>query len=249
MGSTASLEAIRAFNSQIKWENMLRPDYCKKGRDLAGVPFPVIYVRDVDGVTKDEILQEMKKLGAEISYPTLNRYVKTGLVTAPKNVNKGRGKGQISQYPEHALFETFAAWSLISGNPVPDSKGIRLSKEQISLQREEGPQKYSYENIAKVAWLIRYCKAFVIHKYHEENLQFYDVSVCFVHVNPDEEINPNDGGYFQGMFNQAARVKIIFFYRVGPFDDSAQMLEEWRKNCSGLWYRTAAYTANKLNEE
>jgi hypothetical protein len=249
MGSISAREAQQAHKGQLKWANMLRPDYYKKGRDFAGVAFPVIYIKDVDSVTKDDILQGMKKLGAEISYPTLNRYVKTGLVTAPKNVNKGRGKGQISQYPEHALFETFAAWSLISGNPVPGSNGIRLSKEQISLQREEGPLKYSYENIAKAAWLIRYCKAFVIHKYQEENLQFFDVSICFVRVNPDEEINPKDGGYFQGMFNQADRVKIILFYRLESLDDSAHALEEWRKSEKGHWYRVVAYAADNLNAE
>ena len=130
MRSISSFEAKRAFNRQIKWENMLRPGYCRKGRDFVGVPFPVIYVRDVVGMTKDDILQGMKKMDAEISYPTLNRYVNAGMVTKPENVNKGRGKGQISQYPERALLETYAAWSLQNGPVKMDKEKIQQARVQ-----------------------------------------------------------------------------------------------------------------------
>lgn len=162
MSSTASLEATRAFNSQIKWENMLRPGYCKKGRDLAGVPFPIIYIRDVGGVTKDDILQEMKKMGVEISYPTLNRYVNAGLVTKPVNVNSGRGKGQISQYPTRALFEAYAAWNLLNGP-------VKISKDDIKMAREIGPNAYlegKYDYRIHF-WLVRTVIAFLAWKYQE----------------------------------------------------------------------------------
>ena len=166
MGSVSTREAQCAYKGQLKWANMLRPNYCKKGRDFAGAAFPVFYIKEADSVTKDDILQEMKKLGAEISYPTLNRYVKAGLVTEPDNVNMGRGKGKISQYPTHALFETWAAWELLNG-------GFRVSKSDIKQAREN---KSNYQSITRMFgendrcfyfWVTRVMLAYMAWRYKE----------------------------------------------------------------------------------
>ena len=153
-GITTS-EAKKAYNGQIKWANMLRPDYCTKGRDLVGVPFPVIYIKDVDGVTKDEILQEAKALGAKVSYPTLNRWVSKGMVSRPVTESRGRKEGRVSHYKTHALFEVFAAWDMQNGEHRLSANLIRDSRESTSFA-------YPF-----LAWYVSVFRAYLFHYLHE----------------------------------------------------------------------------------
>ena len=160
MGSISAREAQQAHKGQLKWANMLRPDYCEKGRYFAGVAFPVFYIKEADGMTKIELLYELQELGAHISYPTLNRYVIAGLVTSPVNVNRGRGKGQISQYPTRALYEAFAAWSLLNGTYRTNKAFLqKLLKGVIEFQ-EVGP----WHEMAWEPWLYNVFAAYFFHR-------------------------------------------------------------------------------------
>lgn len=157
-------DARKAYNGQIKWANMLRPNYCKKGRDLAGVAFPIFFARRVCNVTKDEILQKLKVLGAKVSYPTLNRYVSDGLVTKPVTESRGRVEGRVSHYPAHALFEAYAAWNMM--------KGVgRFSKTQIQQVCSRGEKyrdRYDMDDefVFRV-WLMGVFVGFLVWKFDE----------------------------------------------------------------------------------
>lgn len=151
----ATSEAKKAYDGQIKWANMLRPDYCKKGRDLAGVPFPVFFIREAGGVTKDEILHEAKALGVKVSYPTLNRWVSKGMVSRPVTESRGRKEGRVSQYKTHALFEVFAAWDLLNNEQ-------KLSIELIRTARESGSFEYPF-----LLWYVSIFRAYLFYCLHE----------------------------------------------------------------------------------
>lgn len=131
LGLVTTAEANHAYRENLRWVNMLR--YHKKGRDLPGGAYPVypvIFIEEWCAVTKDEILQELKRLGAKVAYSTLDRYVSDGLVTEPKTKSLGRKLGKVSEYKTRALFEAFAAWSLLQG-------GVRISKPDIRKAREK----------------------------------------------------------------------------------------------------------------
>ena len=121
--TVTTAEANYCFCDQIKWENSLRPEFCKKGRDLPGVGYPVFFTKEWFGVTKDEGLKALKGLGAKVAYSTWDRYVLDGLVEKPtKTENRGRGKGKTVYYYKRSLFEAYAAWQLLNGS-------IRMRKE------------------------------------------------------------------------------------------------------------------------
>ena len=65
-----------------------------------------------EGKDSAELLFELMMMGAAISYPTLNRYVKKGFVSSPKVANRGRGVGKTAIYPKQALMEAYYAKKL-----------------------------------------------------------------------------------------------------------------------------------------
>lgn len=64
----------------------------------------------------DEIIEKLKKLDIEISRQTLLNYEKWELIPLPKRGGAGKGKGRWTEYPEHALPEFIASWSMLHGN-------------------------------------------------------------------------------------------------------------------------------------
>ena len=67
-------------------------------------------------ISPQEIVDRLASVGIEVSRPTLLRYEKQGLVASASRGSSGRGIGRWSEYPEIALAEAYAAWSLLHGN-------------------------------------------------------------------------------------------------------------------------------------
>lgn len=66
-------------------------------------------------MTPDEVINNLKKIGVEISRPTLSRYEKQELIPIPKRGGLGRGGGRWTDYPENTVEEAYAAWTMMHG--------------------------------------------------------------------------------------------------------------------------------------
>lgn len=66
-------------------------------------------------MTPDEVIEQLKKIGIEISRPTLTRYEKQGLIPNPKRGGLGRGGGRWTDYPDNTIEEAYASWQLMHG--------------------------------------------------------------------------------------------------------------------------------------
>lgn len=67
-------------------------------------------------MTPDEIIEQLKKMGVEISRPTLSRYEKQELIPKPQRGGLGRGGGRWTDYPENTVEQAYAAWSMMHGS-------------------------------------------------------------------------------------------------------------------------------------
>ena len=79
-----------------------------------------------EGKDSAELLFELMMMGAAISYPTLNRYVKKGFVSIPKVANRGRGVGKTAIYLKQALMEAYYAKKLTELDPDIVRAAIKL---------------------------------------------------------------------------------------------------------------------------
>lgn len=74
-------------------------------------------------MTPDEVIEKLKRIGVEISRPTLTRYEKQKLIPEPKRGALGRGGGRWTDYPVETVSQAYAAWSLMHGNYGDDALG------------------------------------------------------------------------------------------------------------------------------
>lgn len=61
----------------------------------------------------DELIQKLAALGQTVARATLPRWVRQGLIPAPKVRSLGRGQGAEAIYPSNALGEAYAAAVLL----------------------------------------------------------------------------------------------------------------------------------------
>ncbi len=141
---------------------MLRPGYCKKGRDLPGALFPNFLIKDVRGVTKNELLDGLKQLGAKVAYSTLDRYVLKGLVAKPTTTSRGRKEGRVSDYPERALYEAYAVWFMLHEIQA-STEWVKRSLAQ-SISKPLNSFIWSPSNI----WSEAFCQAYLFHSIGEK---------------------------------------------------------------------------------
>lgn len=66
-------------------------------------------------MTPDEVINQLKTLGVEISRPTLSRYESQDLIPKPKRGSLGRAGGSWTDYPDGTVEEVYAAWALMHG--------------------------------------------------------------------------------------------------------------------------------------
>lgn len=91
----------------------------------------------------DEVIDELKKLGVEMSRSTLLNYEKWGLIPEPKRGGAGKGKGRTTDYPDDTPAEACAAWALMNGFQKlrrEDVKKVRTVALKAIEQHEERPE-------------------------------------------------------------------------------------------------------------
>lgn len=96
-------------------------------------------------MTPDEVIAQLKKMGVEMSRPTLTRYEQQGLIPEPERGAYGRGGGRWTDYPDETVEEAYAAWSLIHGEygygddelrAVFDGRPPKITPETIRIIRQ-----------------------------------------------------------------------------------------------------------------
>lgn len=69
----------------------------------------------------NEVINQLEKLGVEISRATLLRYEKQELIPLPKRGGGGAG-GRWTDYPPDTVAEAYAAWALMHGHYATDGE-------------------------------------------------------------------------------------------------------------------------------
>ena len=87
-------------------------------------------------MTRDEVLNELHKLGLSISSETLRRWVNAGLVAMPRRGNIGRAGGRWSEYEYYAPWEAYAAGVMLKDNSI--SQIVEIRQEALSCISEIG---------------------------------------------------------------------------------------------------------------
>ena len=108
-------------------------------------------------MTPDEVIEQLKKIGVEMSRPSLTRYEKQGLIPKPERGALGRGRGRWTNYPPETVAEAYAAWGLLhgkygfskfnkkffEGNPPKLSPALVASIRQSVMEKREIEDDYS----------------------------------------------------------------------------------------------------------
>lgn len=77
----------------------------------------------------NDLQNELKKRGVDISVITLRRYVKAGLIPEPKRDHLGRGKGQHVDFPPEAIAEAGAARMVFRLNRNPSVEIVKQARD------------------------------------------------------------------------------------------------------------------------
>ena len=80
-------------------------------------------------MTYDELQEELKNRGVDISVITLRRYVKAGLLPEPKRDHLGRGKGQHVDFPLEAIAEAGAARMVFRLKRNPSVESVKQARD------------------------------------------------------------------------------------------------------------------------
>jgi len=81
-------------------------------------------------MTPDEVLEELNKLGINISRRTLLRYEENELIPKSKRSSLGRAKGRFTDYPEDTVTEAYTAYCLMKINGY-EQKEIRAVRAEV----------------------------------------------------------------------------------------------------------------------
>jgi len=73
----------------------------------------------------NDVIEQLKELGVDISRETLRRWVNANLIPEPERGNLGRGQGRYSEYPQETVWEAFAAWHLLKEHSIKQVVEIR----------------------------------------------------------------------------------------------------------------------------
>jgi len=87
-------------------------------------------------MTPDELISRLASWKVTLSRPTLLRYQKQGLISEPTRGSSGRGIGKWTNYPDIALVQSFAAWSLLHGEYGGDELQIFFQGKPPALRPE-----------------------------------------------------------------------------------------------------------------
>ena len=121
-------------------------------------------------MTPDEVIEQLEKVGVEISRPTLTRYEKQGLIPIPDRGGLGRGGGRWTNYPRTTVYEAYAAWKLMHGDYGDEQIKIiwggkmpNVTPESIIVIRfiRDFFEKYETENLPVEA-VIDYLNIFIL---------------------------------------------------------------------------------------
>lgn len=85
-----------------------------------------------------DVLVELEKLGINMANSTLRNYQNDKLIPAAKRSSLGRWKGTVTEYPDHAVPEIYAAYHMMNGQLSAKVDLLRSARELV-LQIEEDP--------------------------------------------------------------------------------------------------------------
>ena len=86
----------------------------------------------------EELQEELKKRGVDISVITLRRYVKNGLIPEPERKHYGRGKGEHVNFPLEAIAETAAAKEIFRLKRNPSVEIVKEARDLALKSIREG---------------------------------------------------------------------------------------------------------------